>query len=64
MEGFKCAPQILGLVRENNPSGKHRANGKAIALEMGSERVSRSVITQDYVSPTKLSVNEMGGRQL
>ena len=40
--GWKCTPQIKGLVRSNNPSGKHRANGKAFALEAGEERISQS----------------------
>ena len=40
--GFKCVPQLLGLVREDYPSGKHRANGKAISMELGKERISRS----------------------
>lgn len=41
--GWKCAPQIVGLVRgEPKPGQKHRANGKAIAMEAGYERVSRS----------------------
>lgn len=42
--GFKLAPQFLGLVRgEPKPGQKHRANGKAIAGEMGEERVTASV---------------------
>lgn len=40
--GWKCAPQVMGLVRQNHPKGKHRANGKAIALEAGKERISQS----------------------
>lgn len=32
---FKCAPQIIGLVRgEPKPGQKHRANGRAIVAEM------------------------------
>lgn len=42
--GYKCVPQIKGLVRgEPKPGQKHRANGKAILMEMGSERRSKSV---------------------
>ena len=42
--GFKLAPQFLGLVRGEPKAGqKHRANGKAIAGEMGEERVTSSV---------------------
>ena len=51
--GYKCAPQLLGLVngeppvKTNSKTGKHyknrhRANGKAIAMEMGPERASKS----------------------
>ena len=40
---FKCAPQIIGLVRGEPKQGqKHRANGKAIIGEMGIERISLS----------------------
>lgn len=39
---FKCAIQMTGLVREKNPSGKHRSNGRAILLEMAQERISKS----------------------
>ena len=39
---MKCAPQIMGLVRQDYPKGKHRANGKAICLEAGKERISQS----------------------
>lgn len=41
--GFKCSPQIIGLTRQDHPKGKHRANGKAIAMELGKERISHSV---------------------
>ena len=41
--GFKCAPQLLGLVRGEPKAGqKHRANGKAILSEAGKERYSAS----------------------
>ena len=41
--GYKCTPQIKGLVRgEPKKGAKHRANGKAILEELGSERYSRS----------------------
>lgn len=51
--GYKCAPQLLGLVngepptKTNEKTGKqyknrHRANGAAIAMEMFEERASRS----------------------
>lgn len=39
---FTCTVQMTGLVREDNPSGKHRSNGKAILAEMAKERISRS----------------------
>ena len=41
--GFKCAPQVLGLVRgEPKPGQKRRANGLKISLEAGYERASTS----------------------
>jgi len=41
--GWKCAPQVLGLVRgEPKPGQKHRANGLAIAKEAGYERATKS----------------------
>lgn len=41
--GWKCAPQVVGLVRgEPKASQKHRANGRKIAMEAGYERASRS----------------------
>lgn len=41
--GFKCAPQVLGLVRNEPKKGqRHRANGKAILSEAGKERYSAS----------------------
>lgn len=41
--GFKCAPQLLGLVRGEPKKGqRHRANGKAIFSEAGKERYSAS----------------------
>lgn len=42
--GFRCVPQITGLVRdEPQPGQKHRANGKAILGELGEERHSASL---------------------
>lgn len=41
--GWKCAPQVMGLVRGEPKSGqKHRADIRKIALEAGYERASRS----------------------
>lgn len=41
--GYKCAPQMMGLVRgEPKPGQRHRANGKAILSEAGIERHSAS----------------------
>jgi len=41
--GYKCTPQILGLVRNEPKLGqKHRANGLKIANEMGKERYTKS----------------------
>ncbi len=41
--GYKCTPQLKGLVRgEPKPGKKFRANGRAIAEEAGNERYSKS----------------------
>lgn len=41
--GWKCTPQLLGLVRgEPKPGQKHRANGLKICMEAGEERASKS----------------------
>lgn len=41
--GWKCSPQVIGLVRGEPKKGqKHRANVKAIVLEVGKERVSKT----------------------
>ena len=41
--GWKCAPQVMGLVRgEPKPSQKHRTNGLKICKEAGYERASKS----------------------
>lgn len=41
--GWKCTPQLTGLVRgEPKPGQKHRSNAKAIIIEAGKERVSKS----------------------
>ena len=41
--GYKCLPQLTGLVRGEPKQGqKHRSNGNAILNEMGNERYSRS----------------------
>lgn len=54
--GFKCAPQIKGLVR-GTARGKHRANGKAICAEAGSERISKS----ETIDRTRSPLNQYGG---
>lgn len=42
--GYKCTPQVIGLVRgEPKQGARHRANGKAILEELGNERYSKSV---------------------
>lgn len=52
---FKCAPQIIGLVRgEPKPGQKHRANGRAIVAEMGSERISASETLDRTLSPKNI----------
>lgn len=41
--GYKCTPQLIGLVRgEPKPGAKHRANGRDMAREAGNERYSKS----------------------
>lgn len=56
--GYKCAPQITGLVRgEPKPGAKHRASGEAIAKEAGNERYSRS----ETLDRTRSCLNEYSG---
>ena len=56
--GWKCAPQVMGLVRgEPQPGQKHRANGRKIAMEAGYERASRS----DTLDRTRSNQNEYEG---
>lgn len=41
--GWKCTPQVTGLVKGEPKQGqKHRSNAKAIIIEAGKERVSKS----------------------
>ena len=41
--GWKCAPQVMGLVRgEPKPGQKHRMSGEKMAKEAGYERASKS----------------------
>ena len=56
--GWKCAPQIVGLVRgEPKPGAKHRANGMMIAKEAGYERASRS----ETIDRSRSHLNEYTG---
>lgn len=56
--GWKCAPQVMGLVRgEPQPGQKHRANGRKIAMEAGYERASLS----DTLNRTRSNQNEYEG---
>lgn len=56
--GWKCAPQVMGLVRgEPQPGQKHRANGRKIAMEAGYERASLS----DTLDRTRSNQNEYEG---
>lgn len=56
---FKCTPQIIGLVRgEPKPGQKHRANGKAIIGEMGSERISLSETLDRTLSSKNIYVGD------
>ena len=40
--GFKCAPQVMGLVRGEPKNPRHRADGGKLLREMGEERYSRT----------------------
>ncbi len=55
--GFKCTPQILGLTRgDPKPGQKHRANGKAIAGEVGEhEENSHERLTKSHTYNPDLS---------
>ena len=62
--GYKCTPQIKGLIRGepkmNKKSGKpqkHRANGRKICEELGNERYSKS----ETLDRTRSTLNEYGG---
>lgn len=56
--GWKCAPQVMGLVRGEPKAGqKHRANGRKIAMEAGYERASLS----DTLDRTRSNQNEYEG---
>ena len=56
--GWKCAPQVMGLVRGEPQAGqKHRANGRRIAMEAGYERASLS----DTLDRTRSNLNEYEG---
>ena len=56
--GYKCAPQIMGLVRnEPKPNAKRRANGSRILEELGNERYSKS----ETLDRTRSKLNEYNG---
>jgi len=56
--GWKCVPQVMGLVRgEPKPGAKHRANGAAICGEAGKERHSAS----ETLDRTRSKYNRYGG---
>lgn len=55
--GYKCAPQVLGLVRGNPKNTKHRANGGKIGREAGNERFSKS----ETLDRTRSDQNEYDG---
>lgn len=56
--GWKCAPQVMGLVRGEPKQGqKHRANIRKIAMEAGYERASRS----DTLDRSRSSQNQYDG---
>lgn len=56
--GYKCAPQITGLVRnEPKPNAKRRANGSKILEELGNERYSKS----ETLDRTRSKLNEYNG---
>lgn len=56
--GWKCAPQVMGLVRGEPKQGqKHRANIRKIAMEAGYERASKS----DTLDKSRSSKNHYDG---
>lgn len=56
--GWKCTPQVKGLVKGEPKEGqKHRANGGKILAEMGNERLSRS----DTLDRTRSYLNKYDG---
>lgn len=55
--GYKCTPQLIGLVR-GTPKGKHRANGGKICREFGDGRFSNS----DTLDRTRSHLNAYAGR--
>ena len=56
--GWKCLPQVTGLVRgEPKPGAKHRSNGAAICGEAGKERHSAS----ETLDRTRSKYNQYAG---
>ena len=56
--GWKCAPQVMGLVRGEPKQGqKHRANIRKIAMEAGYERASKS----DTLDKSRSKQNQYDG---
>lgn len=56
--GWKCTPQVIGLVRGNPKAGqKHRANGLKILQEGGNERFSKS----ETLDRTRSTMNRYEG---
>lgn len=56
--GWKCTPQVIGLVRGEPKAGqKHRANGLKILQESGNERFSKS----ETLDRTRSTMNEYEG---
>lgn len=55
--GYKCAPQIKGLVRGEPKNPKHRADGGKICREQGKERISGS----ETLDRERSHLNRYGG---
>ena len=59
--GFSCTPQLKGLVRgEPKAKAKHRANGRAIAGEMGENDGKRQTESETY-DETRTCMNHYEG---
>lgn len=61
--GFKCAPQVMGLVRVEPKNPRHRAEGGKILREMGTERYSRTKHLDVTLSDENVYSGFMSGQE-